>query len=77
MFCLVSEIKTGSPNSLDQCETQKTLDHLWLIPAHYLRIVNDYNKITHGTVITETTKTATTKIFSLFQKQYLLKECIY
>ena len=53
---------------------------MWFIPFHYIGVADNYNKhtviatnkVTLATIITETTKTATTKTSPLFQKQYLL-----
>ena len=56
--------------------------YFWLILFHYLGVVHDYNKekgtatnkITSTTIITEATKTVTSKNFPFFQRQLLLKE---
>ena len=57
----------------------KTLVYWRFIPSHYLGFVDNYNKEkvictnknTPTTIITKTTKTITTKIFLLFQRQYI------
>ena len=57
----------------------KTLVYWRFIPSHYLGFVDNYNKEkvictnknTPTTIITKTTKTTTTKIFLLFQRQYI------
>ena len=57
----------------------KTLVYWQFIPSHYLGFVDNYNKEkvictnknTPTTIITKTTKTTTTKIFLLFQRQYI------